>query len=159
MCSEGVERMRILVDADASSRVKLVERVARQYKVPVTLFCDDSRLLESSYAEIVYCAIHRDSADMTLLNHCKKGDIVVSSDLGLAGIALAKGASVIHGSGEILDNRKIDMALYYRAMKQKIRRNTKHTSQSRKVNFGDHPRGQFDFYGNLVYLIKVAGKE
>ena len=48
--------MRILVDADATSRVKLVEKIARQHHVPVTLFCDDSRLLESSYSEIVYCA-------------------------------------------------------------------------------------------------------
>lgn len=151
--------MKILVDADGSNRVHEIVRIAGQYKVKVALFCDVSRELYSKHADIIYCDTHRDSADITLFNQCRKGDIVVTRDIGLAGIVLAKGARVLHGSGRIIDDRSIELDLTYRAMKQKIRRNTKHYSQSRKVTFGYENNRDFDFCQNLARMIREAQDE
>lgn len=145
--------MRILVDADGTNRIKHVVDVAKQYGVPVTLFCDCSREMHSGYADVVYSDVRSEATDITLLNQCRKGDIVITRDIGLAGIALAKGARVLHDSGRLLDNRTIDRDLAFRAMMQRMRKNTKHYSQTRKVSFGME-RGNCDFHGNLVMLIK-----
>ena len=148
--------MRILVDADGTSRVKHVVDVAKQYRVPVILFCDCSRELHSQYAEVVYSDVRPEATDITLLNQCQKGDIVITQDIGLAGIALAKGAQVLHCSGRLLDNRRIDREIAFRAMMQKMRRNTKHSSQARRVSFGG-VHEKCDFHGNLLKLIKQGG--
>ncbi len=150
--------MRILVDADGTNRIAPAIDIAKKYKIPIKLFCDCSHILHSNYAETVYSDTAPESTDITLLNQCRKGDIIITQDIGLAGIALAKGAKVIHCSGRILDNKQIDLALTHRAIKQCIRRNTKHKAQSRKVTFGfEHQK--YNFYQNLVQLVEQARKD
>lgn len=151
--------MKILIDADNTGRIRQIEKIAKRYRIPVILFCEQSRNLQSAYCDIVFCDNSYDSADFALLNKCEKGDIVVTRDIGLAGIALAKGANVIHSTGRILSNRSIDMELERRAVKQKIRRNSKHYSQSRKVEFGYETNQQYNFYSNLLRLIHQAEKK
>lgn len=153
--------MKILVDADGTNRAKSATRIAQQFKIPIKLYCDCSRILKSNYATVVYSDTRPEATDITLLNQCKKGDIVITQDIGLAGIALAKGAKVLHCSGRILNNKQIDLELTYRAMKRNMRRHTKHASQSRKVTFGMEHTVQYDFINNLIKLIKesLAEKE
>ena len=148
--------MKILVDADGTNRISQVEKIARKFKVHVVLFCDAGRELKFSYSEIVQCDSHHESTDITLFNHCSKGDIVITRDIGFAGIVLAKGAQVLHCSGRIMDNRSIDRELAYRAMKQEIRKNTKHLSQSRKIQFGNERNREYCFGENLVKLIRKS---
>lgn len=148
--------MKILVDADGTNRIGQVEKIARKFKVPVMLFCDASRELKSSYSYIICCDSYHDSTDIMLFNHCSRGDIVITRDIGLAGIVSVKGAKVLHCSGRIMDNKSIDRDLAYRAMKQKIRRNTKHLSQSRKIQFGNEGNREYCFGQNLVKLIRES---
>ena len=150
--------MNILVDADGSRRIDLVEKVASRFGIPVILFCDESRELQSTYSQVVYCAVANDSADIALFNHCKKGDIVVTRDIGLAGITLGKGARVIHESGRIMNNKTIDRELGRRAVLQKMRRNTKHAAKANKVRFEAGKEPKYNFYGNLVMLLKQSTK-
>ena len=151
--------MKILIDADNSGKIRQIEKIARRYRIPVILFCEQSRNLQSSYSTIVFCDSSYDSADFALLNKCEKDDIVVTRDIGLAGIALAKGAKVIHSTGRILSNHSIDRELERRAVKQKMRRNSKHYSQSRKVEFGYETKQQYNFYENLIRLIIQSEKK
>lgn len=151
--------MKILIDADNSGRIRQIEKIARRYRIPVILFCDQSRNLESTYSSVVLCDSSYDSADFALLNKCEKGDIVVTRDIGLAGIALAKGAKVIHSSGRILSNNTIDAELERRAIKQKMRRNSKHYSQARKAVFGYETKQKHNFSENLIKLILQSVKK
>ena len=43
--------MQILVDADACPVVSIVERVAKEHNLPVTLLCDTNHVLSSDYRD------------------------------------------------------------------------------------------------------------
>ena len=44
--------MQILVDADACPVVRIVEKLARERKIPVILLCDTNHVLNSEYSEV-----------------------------------------------------------------------------------------------------------
>ena len=45
--------MQIFVDAGACPVVGIVEKVAKEYSVPVTLLCDTNHVLSSDYSEVI----------------------------------------------------------------------------------------------------------
>ena len=83
--------MQIFVDADACPVVGIVEKVAKEHSVPVTLLCDTNHVLSSDYSEVVVVGAGADAVDYKLISICHKGDIVVSQDYGVAAMALGKG--------------------------------------------------------------------
>ena len=62
--------------------------------------------------------------DYKLISICRKGDIVVSQDYGVAAMALGKGAYAIHQSGKWYTNDNIDQMLMERHLNKKARRST-----------------------------------
>ena len=103
--------MQIFVDADACPVVAIVERIAKENSVPVTLLCDTNHVLSSDYSEVVVVGAGADAVDYKLISICHKGDIVVSQDYGVAAMALGKGAYAIHHSGRWYTNDNIDQML------------------------------------------------
>ena len=87
--------MQIFVDADACPVVRIVERIAEKYQVPVTLLCDTNHVLYSEYSEVIVVGAGADAVDYKLISICHKGDIVVTQDYGVAAMALGKGAKMI----------------------------------------------------------------
>lgn len=114
--------MKIYVDADACPVVAIVEDVAKQSDVPVVLLCDTNHVLYSEYSEVITIGAGADAVDFALVNLCKKGDIVVTQDYGVAAMALGKGAFAIHQSGKWYTNDNIDMMLMERHIHKKARR-------------------------------------
>ena len=94
------ENMKILVDADACPVVTIVELIAQKYQIPVILLCDTNHVLESSYSQVVTVGAGTDAVDFKLVSICKRGDIVVTQDYGVAAMILGKGAYGIHQSGK-----------------------------------------------------------
>lgn len=43
----------IWIDADACPVVRIVEKIAEKYTIPVTLLCDTNHVLESDYSEVI----------------------------------------------------------------------------------------------------------
>ena len=43
--------MKIYVDADACPVVAIVEQIAKEYEIPVTLLCDTNHVLYSDYSD------------------------------------------------------------------------------------------------------------
>lgn len=113
--------MKILVDADACPVVKITEQVARQYKIPVILLCDTNHVLRSDYSEVRFVGAGADAVDFALVNLCKKGDIVVTQDYGVAAMVLGKGAYGLHQSGRRYTNENIDRLLMERHLAKKAR--------------------------------------
>ena len=103
--------MQILVDADACPVVTIIEKLAKENSVPVTLLCDTNHVLSSAYSEVVVVGAGADAVDYKLISICHKGDIVVSQDYGVAAMALGKGAYAIHQSGRWYTNDNIDQML------------------------------------------------
>ena len=108
--------MKILVDADACPVVRIVERVAKNNKIPVILLCDTNHVLQSDYSEVKVIGAGADAVDFALVNVCSKGDIVVTQDYGVAAMILGKGAYGIHQSGKWYTNENIDQMLMERHM-------------------------------------------
>ena len=94
--------MTIYIDADVCPVVKIVEQVARQYNIPVTLLCDTNHVLSSDYREVKVIGAGADAVDFALISMLDKdaNDIVVTQDYGVAAMALGKNAFAIHQSGK-----------------------------------------------------------
>lgn len=112
----------IYVDADACPVVKIVENVAKKYKIPVSLLCDTNHVLDSAYSQVIVIGAGADAVDFALIGKCKKGDVVVTQDYGVAAMALGKGAYAIHQSGKWYTNDNIDMLLMERHLAKEARR-------------------------------------
>ncbi len=113
--------MRILVDADACPVVKLIEQTAKRYSVEVVLFCDTNHVLFSAYSTVRTIGAGADAVDFALTAECRKGDIVVTQDYGVAAMILSKGAYGLHQSGMRYTNDNIDRLLAERHMAKKAR--------------------------------------
>lgn len=114
--------MQILIDADACPVVKITEKTAREYQIPVILLCDTNHILQSDYSTVKTIGAGADAVDFALINLCKKGDIVVTQDYGVAAMALGKGAYAIHQSGRRYTDENMDRLLMERHLSQKARR-------------------------------------
>ena len=139
--------MRVFVDADACPVVGIIEKVAREHNVPVTLLCDTNHVLSSDYSEVIVVGAGADAVDYKLISICHKGDIVVSQDYGVAAMALGKGAYAIHQSGKWYTNENIDQMLMERHLNTKARRASRknHLKGPRKRTSEDNERFRESF--------------
>lgn len=114
--------MKIFVDADACPVVRIVEKIAEKYQVPVALLCDTNHVLTSDYSEVIIVGAGADAVDFKLISLCHAGDIVVTQDYGVAAMALGKKAYAIHQSGKWYTDENIDQMLMERHLAKKARR-------------------------------------
>ncbi|PJI09230.1 MULTISPECIES: YaiI/YqxD family protein [Clostridium] len=149
--------MTIYVDADACPVVHIVEHTAKENNIPVTLLCDTNHVLTSNYSEIKIIGAGADAVDFALVNLCRKGDIVVTQDYGVAAMALGKSAYAIHQSGKWYTNDNIDQMLMERHLAKKARRSASknHLKGPKKRTLEDDER----FEGSFRKLIKKASVE
>ena len=151
--------MQILVDADACPVVSIVERVAKEHNLPVTLLCDTNHVLSSDYSEVIVVGAGADAVDYKLISICHKGDIVVSQDYGVAAMALGKGAYAIHQSGKWYTNENIDQMLMERHLNKKARRvsgkNLLKGPRKRTAEDDEHFRASFE---KMIHMVMDKGK-
>lgn len=117
----------ILVDADACPVTRIAEEIAQRYAVPCVLLCDTNHVLASEYSRVITVGAGADAVDLKLINLCRRGDVVVTQDYGVAALALGKGAYAIHQSGERYTDGNIDALLLQRHLAKKVR-TAKHKS-------------------------------
>ena len=117
--------MKIFVDADACPVVRIVEKIAEKYQVPVTLLGDTNHVLSSAYSEVMIVGAGADAVDFKLISLVQKGDICVTQDYGVAAMVLSKGCFAIHQSGKWYTNENIDHMLMERHLAKKARRSSK----------------------------------
>lgn len=148
--------MKIYVDADACPVVAQVEEAAKKEGIPVVLLCDTNHILTSSYSEVKVIGAGADAVDFALIGLCKKGDIVVTQDYGVAAMALGKGAYAIHQSGRRYTDENIDRLLMERHMAKSARRASKKNHLK-----GPKKRKEEDdsiFLEAFMKLLKIAGE-
>lgn len=114
--------MKIYVDADACPVIRQVERLAKKYVIEVTLLCDTNHVLHSDTSEVKVIEAGTDAVDFALIGLCKRNDVVVTQDYGVAAMALGKGAYCIHPSGAWYTEENIDKMLMERHLAKKARR-------------------------------------
>ncbi len=148
--------MRIYVDADACPVIPIVEQVAEKNNIAVTLLCDTNHVLDSDYSEVKVIGAGADAVDFALINLCRKNDIVVTQDYGVAAMALGKGAYAIHQSGKWYTDENIDQMLMERHLGKKARRGSgkNHLKGPKKRTEEDDVRFQRSF----EKLVKTINK-
>ena len=118
--------MTVYIDADACPVTRIAEEIARKHGIPVTLLCDTNHQLVSDYSTVKVIGAGADAVDIALINLCRRGDIVITQDYGVAALALGKGARALHQSGKQFTDDNIDGLLMDRHLAKKARRSGKH---------------------------------
>lgn len=113
--------MKIFIDADACPVVDIVIEVAEKYDVGVVLIYDTSHIFDIEGVEKIIVSKGADSADFVIINRVKKNDIVVTQDMGLASMCLARNARIINQNGFSYTNENIDYMLMNRYISKKLR--------------------------------------
>lgn len=116
--------MTVYIDADACPVTRIAEQLAHRYSIPCVLLCDTNHVLFSDISEVVTIGAGRDAVDIALINRCKKGDIVITQDYGVAAMALGKGCFCLHQSGMRFTQHNIDRLLFERSASAKARRSS-----------------------------------
>ncbi len=117
---------KVIVDADACPSLNEILRVSRAHKAPVVLVGNDTQNLQrfdqTTGVSTVVVPSERDAADYAIVALVHAGDIVITSDIGLAALALSKKADTISPRGKVYNPATIDTELFLRHEGQKIRR-------------------------------------
>lgn len=135
-----VNKMQILVDADACPVKEIIIKIAKRYKIPVTMLIDTAHELNDGYSTVITVDQERDSVDFALMKQLTKEDIVVTQDFGLAALVLGKGAKAVNQNGLIYTNDNIDKLLFERFLGQKVRRGGGRTTHPKKRTKEDNER-------------------
>ena len=149
----------ILVDADACPVVRLVEAAARRHSLSLTLLCDEHHIIYSDYAQVYHVSSGADAVDIALMNLCRRGDLVVTQDYGVAAMALGKGAYAIHHSGKRYTDENIDMMLMERHLAKKARRASgqHHLRGPAKFTEADRQRFAAAFESLIEIAVQASG--
>ena len=113
--------MRVLIDGDACPVIRITEELARKKGIEVVIFTDITHQIKTESKLIVVDKANQ-AVDLALYNYCRKGDLVITQDYGLAALVLSKGARAINESGMVYDTGNIDYHLMKRHLHARMRR-------------------------------------
>ena len=116
--------MNIWVDADACPVAikEILYRVANRTEIPLTLIANQMlRVPPSPWIKALQVPSGFDVADQRIAQEAAAGDVVVTADVPLAALVVAKGAVVIDPRGELLDKNNIQERLTMRNFMETLR--------------------------------------
>jgi uncharacterized protein len=116
----------LFVDADATPTLREAVSIARARRLPVVLVANASQNL-SRYAdkpgvEVLQAGPGPDAADFAIIARLSAGDVVVTQDIGLAAMALGRGALALSPRGKVFSPYTIDAEMAVRHAEQMHRR-------------------------------------
>ncbi|WP_338150629.1 YaiI/YqxD family protein [Neobacillus muris] len=112
------------VDADSCPVKAEIVEIASSFTVPVQFVSsyDHHMRDEITYASWKYVDAGKEAADLFIMNHADKGDIVITQDIGLASTLLLKGVHVMSPKGYLFQESAMQTALDMRFLHAKARR-------------------------------------
>lgn len=132
--------MKILVDGDGCPVIGILQDTAELYQSELIVYTDLNHQYNLKYGKLITVDQGYQSVDMELYNNIKKDDIVITSDYGLAALALSKKAEVISFSGREFTDENIERLLLKRHLHFKVRRKTGRHTTHKKRNVQDDKR-------------------
>lgn len=147
--------MRIIVDGDSCSKLSKINELATQMNVPVHIFCDYNHQISGGYAYIHEVECCKNSADFSIINFLQPNDIVITNDIGLATMVLAKNCSCMSNWGIIYTDHNIMSYCAHRHVVEYERRK-RHRNTVKGENFGLSKGKHRSFKASLFYLIQTA---
>lgn len=113
--------MQMLIDADGCPVTDIAVSLAAQFTIPCFILCDTAHFFEKKGATTMVFDKGADSVDFALVRRVERDDVVITQDYGLASMALAKGARVLHQDGWEYTRDNIDALLLVRHESRKHR--------------------------------------
>ena len=143
----------IYVDADACPVKDEVVRVATRHQLVVTFVANFGlRPSRDPMIRNVMVPQGADAADDWIVEQAGVGDIVVTSDIPLAGRALKQGAAVLGPTGKPFTEQSIGMALAMRELNQHLRE----TGESKGHNAAFTARDRSNFLQEFDAAVQRA---
>ncbi|MBC2075653.1 DUF188 domain-containing protein [Listeria marthii] len=128
----------ILVDADACPVKSEIKQVAKEFHLEVTFVASFNHYSVNTNGENwIFVDTGKESADMRMMNLAKKGDIIVTQDIGLASILLAKGTFVFSNRGELYREEEMSLMLDIRYRHAKERQQGKYSKGPKAMSDAD----------------------
>jgi uncharacterized protein YaiI (UPF0178 family) len=116
----------VFIDADACPVTREAIAVGRGWGLRVVVVANGTQNLDRyasrSGVEAVQVSSGRDAADFAVVERLSAGDVVVTQDIGLAAMAIGRGAGAISPRGRIFHLATIDAELAVRHAEAKLRR-------------------------------------
>ena len=130
--------MRILVDGDGCPVISIITEVAAEQNIKLIVYTDLNHRQQLDYGTLKVVDQGFQSVDMVLYNNIEQEDIVITSDYGLAALALSRGAEVLGFSGRKFTEQNIERLLAKRHRQFKERkRSGRHTSHKKRTEADD----------------------
>ncbi|MBS4194712.1 YaiI/YqxD family protein [Bacillus sp. FJAT-49870] len=107
----------IYVDADACPVKSDISLIAQEFMVHVRFIASYDHHIsnrEEESGEWIFVDPGKDSADLYILNQIKRNDVLITQDIGLASLALAKGVYALSPRGTEYREESIQTALNFR---------------------------------------------
>lgn len=142
--------MKILIDADACPVICQTIKMAKDFAIPVILVSDFNHELNYDDVQIERVGQGNDFSDHKIFELCKKEDIVITSDGGLANLVLGKHAIPISFNGFVYTLQNIDQVLMERFLNAKARKAKQKTKNIRKRTKEDDEA----FLHSLLHVIQ-----
>jgi uncharacterized protein YaiI (UPF0178 family) len=143
----------VFVDADACPVKEEAHRVAERHGLMITYVANFGlRPSRDPMVRNVMVPQGADAADDWIVEQAGKGDVIVTSDIPLAGRVLAKGAAAIGPTGKLFTTDSIGMALAMRELNQHLRE----TGESRGLNAAFTAKDRSNFLQQFDALLQRA---
>ncbi|MCP4626086.1 MAG: YaiI/YqxD family protein [bacterium] len=114
--------LHIYIDADACPVKQEVYRVARRYKLKITLVANSwMRVPHEHGIALEVVGDGPDAADDWIVTHMQPHDIVITADIPLASRCLKQGARVIGPTGKLFTENNIGQAVATRDLLAELR--------------------------------------
>lgn len=149
--------MHIWVDADACPKVikDILFRAADRRRIPLTLVSNQSLTIPSSpYITILRVPAGFDMADHAIVQHARAGDLVVTADIPLAALVVAKGAQALNPRGTLYTLENMPEYLTMRHVMDELRQSGVDTGGPAPFN----PKDRQAFANQLDRWLTQSGR-
>jgi uncharacterized protein len=150
----SINKPMVYVDADACPVKAETLQCAKVHETPVCFVASYKNMMNEPEGKWVYVDADKEAADLYIANSVKKGDIVITADIGLAGTLLGKSVYVLSPRGKEYTDDNISTLLDMRYQSARLRRQGKHTKGPKVFTKQD----RLNFTSNLTNILsKLAG--
>ncbi|MGM0874299.1 MAG: YaiI/YqxD family protein [Bacillota bacterium] len=112
--------------------------IAGKHNIEVIFVASYNHTSDKTYGgSWIFVDTGKEEADLYIVNHVQKNDIVISQDIGLAGLLIRKDVIVVTPRGKRYTDANIDTALQFRYLSAMERRSGKYTKGPKKFTEED----------------------
>ena len=128
------------MDADACPVKDELLEVSLAFDIPTIFVASYQHYSTQSKGTWIYVDPDREAADLYIVNHVRTGDLVITQDMGLAGLLTQKAISVLTPRGKIINEENIMGLLDQRYLSKKWREKGHHTKGPKAMTNEDRLR-------------------